>query len=326
MNIAFPDKQSDRIDREFRSKLVDALLYLCEVTGIASPNLNLSQISPNWRTYGHYNACVRALELDDIATGKDHLSRALSMLAEPRIAFSVVSLVDSDGGVNDIAMIRRELLRETDALIGIGFLTDRLLIRDVQSKVEEAIRIIRCALPSFAVEIEETTTEILITGGTEGQYVRSASCFGLFGLVVINGSREFSVLHYLEHIIHEAAHIRLMLVTINDELTLNPRTERFEAPFRADLRPMNGLFHAYFVLTRILLAFSILRRSSIQAEWTAELDARIVASLKRFFETARIIESNAQFTNLGKEIFHECMLAVVDADINAYAGRAAQCK
>jgi hypothetical protein len=62
--------------------------------------------------------------------------------------------------------------------------------------------------------------------------------------------------YWIEHIIHELAHIRLESLFFHEKLVLNPYSEKkFIAPIRDDLRPMRGIFHATFVLIRIRRIF-----------------------------------------------------------------------
>lgn len=69
------------------------------------------------------------------------------------------------------------------------------------------------------------------------------------------------VAYWIEHIVHEISHLRLEAVFMHEQLVLNPPTEkRFRAPIRDDPRPMRGVFHACFVLARIIRIF---RRMSI---------------------------------------------------------------
>ena len=48
---------------------------------------------------------------------------------------------------------------------------------------------------------------------------------------------------------------------MHDPLVLNTNEERYPAPIRRDLRPMYGIFHATFVLARMLRVFTRLCKS-----------------------------------------------------------------
>src|SRR5206468_121331 len=62
--------------------------------------------------------------------------------------------------------------------------------------------------------------------------------------------------YYLEHIVHECAHQHLFALQLIDPVVLNDKNELFDAPIRLQKRPMDGIFHACFVLARMVRCFN----------------------------------------------------------------------
>lgn len=71
------------------------------------------------------------------------------------------------------------------------------------------------------------------------------------GLIVISPEEEWTLADYVENIIHEMSHIELYIKQLLDPLVSTGTY--LKSPFRDQPRPVNGVFHAAFVLTRIIL-------------------------------------------------------------------------
>ena len=115
---------------------------------------------------------------------------------------------------------------------------------------------------------------------------------------------ENSIPYYVEHIIHECAHTTLNLVNGYDELVTNLPSEGFSAPFRQDLRPMIGIFHAYFVLHRVCLFFKDSLNHSTDMQLLPELKQRFDDAKAKLIQTSTIIEQNAKLTSIGRQLHH----------------------
>ncbi len=58
-------------------------------------------------------------------------------------------------------------------------------------------------------------------------------------------------MYFLDHITHETSHLVLHTLMNVDPLITNGHAQRFDAPIRPDPRPLYGIYHATFVLSRI---------------------------------------------------------------------------
>ena len=81
-----------------------------------------------------------------------------------------------------------------------------------------------------------------------------------------------------------------------DPMVLNPETELFPSPIRIDKRPMIGIFHASFVLARILFAFRILEGNKGVFEIIEKTERALNDCLS-------VIEEHGKLTGAGYSLF-----------------------
>lgn len=60
------------------------------------------------------------------------------------------------------------------------------------------------------------------------------------------------LIYYIEQLVHETAHLHLDQIMEFDPLVLNDPSHRYSSPIRKDPRPMRGVYHATFVLARLV--------------------------------------------------------------------------
>jgi hypothetical protein len=164
--------------------------------------------------------------------------------------------------------------------------------------VEEAFRVIRNLDEDLYEELEEYTSSIVLFDGRVLVGLTSMRAFGKIYIQIpaVESSRDEKVAYYIEHIVHEGAHLHLHGIMMHDRLVLNPDDERYPAPIRADLRPMYGIFHATFVLSRMARVFKMWKEASGLQIATAEYQ-RTVDRFERGYET---LTKYARLTDAGK--------------------------
>ncbi|MEV4432766.1 HEXXH motif-containing putative peptide modification protein [Streptomyces sp. NPDC049555] len=106
----------------------------------------------------------------------------------------------------------------------------------------------------------------------------------------------------LEHLVHEASHILLHALMSRDPLLTNGFTARHEAPIRSDRRPLYGIYHAMFVLSRVHRVLT--RYAGAVATPTARA-ARDLA-LKRFQMGYATVMEHADLTAHGHTVAASC--------------------
>ena len=183
-------------------------------------------------------------------------------------------------------------------------------IENTKALIHEAHKILQSSLPLFYTEIENYINTYVIL---HAHSIISGSSSHLLKSIYVRTFKEkdeCSLILTCDGIIHEAAHMHLHFLSMYDPLVLNTLENKFTSPFRKDPRPMIGVFHAYFVMFRLILA---LQSESIRTTFKKsldEVDALLFRYQTRFLDTRELIAKNAEFTDLGQKIFDEtCMIA-----------------
>lgn len=107
-------------------------------------------------------------------------------------------------------------------------------------------------------------------------------------------------IYFCEHIIHETSHLHLYTLFALDRLILNDPNERYSAPIRPDPRPMYGIFHATFVLSRMVRIFGELSKK-FQLNG---FDNYLSNFTRQFFSGYNTVKEHAKLTEMGKNIFN----------------------
>jgi len=164
--------------------------------------------------------------------------------------------------------------------------------------LNESVRLLCDYYPSIMQETENFVSNICffegktIIGFTDFQ--NHGSIFMKYRLVKDNPIR------LAEEIVHEAGHTVLNTIMVKDRLILNTKDQRYNSPLRQDLRPMFGLFHQLYVLSRLKKFYmAISRPHSLVAQKNLE---KICVQQDLAFD---IVSKNAKFTDFGKQFFNE---------------------
>ncbi|HEX2859260.1 MAG TPA: HEXXH motif-containing putative peptide modification protein [Alphaproteobacteria bacterium] len=121
-----------------------------------------------------------------------------------------------------------------------------------------AMQLIAAHVTDMDEEMASLLTRINLFAGTQkGHGVIGASDVRVFGEVFLRGNLyDMSPLaYYCEHTVHETSHYYLHALMAFDPMVLNDPAERYPAPIRQDPRPMFGIYHATFVLSRMVWVF-----------------------------------------------------------------------
>ena len=168
---------------------------------------------------------------------------------------------------------------------------------------QEALALLLKAHPEMYGEFQELVTSIRLY---EPRHVGSMSSPRSFGVMYIykphtEDSLKDLPLYYLNHITHETSHIALNAVMTQGKLILNDPSERFSSPVRPDARPMDGVYHAAFVLSRVALVQSqpIVKERPATAE-TQE------TTLKSFWAAYETVAAHGKLTEAGQQVIESC--------------------
>jgi hypothetical protein len=123
-----------------------------------------------------------------------------------------------------------------------------------RNQADQALNLMQRATPGNMDEINALISEVIIAsdrGLSSGAGFDGVSSFGLWGAIVLNADDHQSITDLAEVIVHETTHVLLFALSLDEALVRNPKSERFESPVRSDPRPMDGLFHGVYVLSRL---------------------------------------------------------------------------
>jgi len=179
-------------------------------------------------------------------------------------------------------------------------------------------------LPNWWQELEALVAVILLAeSGDETARFGGASAFAAWGAILINPANSRAALPLALTLIHESSHLKLFYAYLEDEIVLNGPDERYSSPLRREARPMNGIFHATFVLARMILFLSdLIRTDAVPALLGTTGHDAIEADLRRlraaFDEGYSVIAEHGVLTPKGAQILaqaHETVESCGDSQL-----------
>jgi len=136
-----------------------------------------------------------------------------------------------------------------------------------------------------------------------GRVITGATSMRAFGNILLrvphdDVTGEERVAYYLEHIVHETSHLNLHCLMIHDPMVLNPLSQTFTAPIRHDKRPMFGIFHAAYVLSRMVSVFD-----HVASHGGGEIYFRLYDEFLRKFKLGvSTVSQHANLTPAGNQV------------------------
>jgi HEXXH motif-containing protein len=172
------------------------------------------------------------------------------------------------------------------------------------------------ATPAWCVELETLVSTILLATTEESsQRFGGASAFAAWGAILVNPTANDTPRKLALTLIHESSHLKLFHAYLDDEVVLNDPNATYTSPLRRETRPMNGIFHAAFVLARmILFSTDLLQSGQTDAVLGHGETARLRDDLRRsiglFDEAHGVIEAHGELTPKGSAILAEAAALV----------------
>lgn len=168
----------------------------------------------------------------------------------------------------------------------------------MQKSMEKAICLIGSTWPELYQELKIVIQRISLI---EGTHIIGASNIAYQGVIILNPKKHWSVQTFADHIIHEGSHNILSMVSELTPLLLNPSKSNIRSPIRKDLRPLYAVFHATFVLFRLVHFFEKL----LKKDSSFDVYSRFHRHLDCFYKGMRTISSHARFSKKGKQLFEQ---------------------
>ena len=160
----------------------------------------------------------------------------------------------------------------------------------------EAIDVLKEADPDVLAEIEEYITRLKLFIG-EGCFAFTSP--EMFGAIYLQAPWESgTAAYFLEHLVHETAHLALNGLMLHDPLLTNP-LDVHEAPIRPDPRPLFQILHATFVLGRTVRVF----RRVAKKRPELELNQQLEDFEEQYAQGRETIEAAGKLTDPGRRVF-----------------------
>lgn len=166
--------------------------------------------------------------------------------------------------------------------------------------LKQAETIISELEPAMWHEIEIYVSHIKLFLGKALESVTSPRYFGAIYLR-LPSQEEDPIAYYISTVLHETAHLHLFAMMSGDKLVLNTENELFASPLRKDKRPMTGILHATFVLSRMIRFFRKYVACFEVGEATLNM---LLKSENLFSEGIETIRQNARLTEAGTSLFN----------------------
>jgi hypothetical protein len=300
------------IDRALRIRLADSLGYLREITcldaGQAAALIRLEErlwaasVSP-W-VFCLYSKLVAELSKDprgDVVDYFDAIVRAISLSAdEGVIAFRdlaiSVSWWDHFGQLLDTDR-KRPFKPRAPSCSAFAL---------CKQDIERGLALTQQADPIWHDEIRRLLRMITLGAAASADPLdvfNGASTFFLWGATLINTDFRRSAVSIVDLLVHESSHVLLFGLSADGALTQNSGHERYSSPLRSDARPIDGIFHACFVATRVHLAMGrLLDGGRLNAEEAKQAVERRQFNGDAAQTSLDVLARNAKPTELGEEI------------------------
>jgi len=311
-----------------RARLADTLNYLFGEVGDAlnvdatlakalAAQVRRSVQSPN--RFGAYYEMVLALEDDALEEAR---AIARELLAPAEGSDLRIAAID-DRRPSEAARYRRLLLTDPD----MAGAPESGLLADALSRIDSAFELLDRGFPAMSAEIRELLREIVIAAGPEDPKALTfdgASSYMLWGATLLNARGQTNVLDTAQALAHESGHNLLFGFCSSGSLVENPDDELFASPLRKDARPMDGVFHATYVIARMHQTLSRLLEAGVLDTDEQEMALKDLSQHRRNFAAGdQVIREGARLTPLGSDLIESARAYMVAAAQESIALEAA---
>jgi HEXXH motif-containing protein len=306
-DLFFPDAvRAVELDRSVRSHVAASLSDVAtalakqlpqaeHILGRLTGALDAGPVRPG--VFAVYADLVMAIQSADAAGVLSALANAEGLDLPAPSPFRAVALSDADLGPGMMARFVAHIDDDPEVPIDPRSPSADEMAASEQ-RLDEALKLITAADPGLAGELRALIREVVfaVNGGGAPDFGGITS-FYLWGAQLLNARGHPDPLALAEGVVHEAAHALLFGLSLGEPLVENDSSERFASPLRTDLRPMDGIVHASFVVARL----HYLATRPLMANATTA--AKIADYAKRFRSTDDIVVHHARFTPLGEALY-----------------------
>ena len=179
------------------------------------------------------------------------------------------------------------------------------------ARIREGLALLDAGAPDIAGELRALIHEIVLVDTVNSAFFGGATSFQLWGAVFLRLEPNASRVDIAESLAHEAAHALLFGFSLGMPLVENPDDERYASPLRSDPRPLDGIFHATYVIARMHYTLGCLIASGMLSE--AEMDAAGAGRLQHaraYRDGAGVLRDHARWTPAGEAAFRSAQASM----------------
>ena len=301
------------LDQRMRLRLAESLRYILhQGNGLLQvpsgqfqkflQQLESGPVSP--LAFSFYSDTVLAIEEDNIEEASRLLREMISLPAHPGdVLISELGDPQQDTTAQHYA---RLLLDPDDSVKFEIFPPSREAASNCRRLIKVAFELMDAGDPELAAEIRALVREIVLAAGTleaKAMTFDGASAFMLWGAIIINANQSKGELTMVQMLAHESSHNLLFGFSTDESLVENSPEELFPSPLRMDPRPMDGIYHATFVVARMYRAVKGLIDSGILSAAQKEIAEKELADNARLFASGiETVDRFGKLTPLGRTV------------------------
>jgi len=189
-------------------------------------------------------------------------------------------------------------------------------------QITAAMELIERCLPGLAGEIDETIVWVVVASGhakpntgVENARFGGGSTFKAYGSVLLNCDPANSVSDRALSIVHEATHNALFAFAPGDGLVENDLQDRFRSPLRRDKRPIEGIYHATFVIARLAYTVRQMMASGrLDRAQREQVEQALPEYRARFNNGMAVLNDHARYTGLGRDAIDQARAHMAGVD------------
>lgn len=152
-------------------------------------------------------------------------------------------------------------------------------------------------------EIDQMVSEIVFSvqkQSSTAEKFNGASSFPIWGAILLDVSKLPDPFAFAQSISHESGHLKVFLYAIDEPLVHNPPEDLYPSPIRTDTRPMDGNFHAVYVIARMhQTAAELLKLPDIPSHSADTLQNNLSLYAQRFRQGIDVINQHAILSSTG---------------------------
>ena len=308
-----------RIEAEVRAGFADSIAAaLAAIAEYGAPDgsdlvarIRSGPVSPV--VAGAYTELVEAIFADDVDAAIAIAHDLCSPNFGSHTGLRIVTLSDADLGPGQAARYRRliddnsKLQLQVRAYAPEAFAT-------VSGFVSDGAALLEAAMPELAGEMRALVREIVLVDKPGNRHF-GASSFQIWGALFLKPYPHGNRAAIVEQLAHETSHALLFGLSKGKPLVRNEPDEVYPSPIRQDLRPMDGVVHATYVIARMHYAMSQLLQSGLLTSEEAEV-ARATRDAHRahYQNGLAVVETNAKWTEVGEAAHSAARVYMAAAD------------